>query len=388
MYDGPVSLSRGAAFAAAWVALSGAFAGRAQAQRTSSLSWVRLPGAESCISTQALAERVEQRLGRAAFVSASQADLSLEGHVERDAKKNAFVATLAVSDRKGQVLGRRVLRSPGEDCQALEPSLVLVVAIAIDPNATLPGMAGAEAALSPEVKAMLGQLGLPELSEQQLRDELAVPDPEAARAAAEAASAPQAKQARPGLQAPAAPSLAPVERSTPLRFRLALGLSGELGVLPQAGLGAALRLGVIPAHFWSFELFATGLLPQSLGLAGGAESARFRFVAGGLATCPLAFSPRGIELRACAGLRAGVLAGSGAGLTPSFSTSGPWLEAEGYGGIGIPLSSVFGLYAELGAGVPFVRDNFRYEDGLGQQRSVHRASAVTARAELGAGASF
>src|SRR5690242_20041849 len=140
----------------------------AQAQQTSSLSWVRLPGAESCISTQALAERVEQRLGRRVFVSASQADLSLEGRVERVAAPPAFVANLVVSDPLGRVLGRRVLRTAGTDCAQLEASLVLVIAIAIDPGASLAAVLGPEQALSDQAKAMLEQLELPKLSEQEL----------------------------------------------------------------------------------------------------------------------------------------------------------------------------------------------------------------------------
>src|SRR5947207_14748467 len=126
------------AFCYAVVACICGVASAAHAQRRSSLSWVRLRGTEDCISTQALAERVEQSVGHALFGSASQADLSPEGHVERTGKPSAFVATLVVSDRRGQVLGRRVLRAPGDDCAALTASLVLVIAIAIDPRAALP----------------------------------------------------------------------------------------------------------------------------------------------------------------------------------------------------------------------------------------------------------
>src|SRR5262245_9058418 len=80
-----------------WIALV-AFAPAARAQRTSSLGWVRLAGAEQCIATQQLAQRVEQRVGRAVFVSASQADLAIEGRVERAPDADAFVVTLVVSD--------------------------------------------------------------------------------------------------------------------------------------------------------------------------------------------------------------------------------------------------------------------------------------------------
>src|SRR5258708_255178 len=47
--------------------------------RTSSLSWLRMPGSDSCIATQALARSVEERLGRRVFVSAAEADVSVEG---------------------------------------------------------------------------------------------------------------------------------------------------------------------------------------------------------------------------------------------------------------------------------------------------------------------
>ena len=64
----------------------------AAAQRTSSLSWVRLEGADQCIGAQELARRVEERVGRRVFVSASQAELSLEGHVERQLRWVYFAA--------------------------------------------------------------------------------------------------------------------------------------------------------------------------------------------------------------------------------------------------------------------------------------------------------
>ena len=66
------------------------------AARTSSLSWIRLPGAERCVSTQDLARDVEQRLGHPIFVSPSEADVSVEGHIEPNrATLTALVQYLA-----------------------------------------------------------------------------------------------------------------------------------------------------------------------------------------------------------------------------------------------------------------------------------------------------
>ena len=58
-------------------------ASTARAERsTSALSWVRLPGSESCITAPELGARIEKHLGRAALVSPSVADVSIEGRAE------------------------------------------------------------------------------------------------------------------------------------------------------------------------------------------------------------------------------------------------------------------------------------------------------------------
>ena len=49
---------------AALMTVSGGARAQGAPSRTSSLSWVRLEGAESCIATQALANAVEERLKR------------------------------------------------------------------------------------------------------------------------------------------------------------------------------------------------------------------------------------------------------------------------------------------------------------------------------------
>lgn len=95
---------------------------------SASLSWVRLAGAEQCIATHELARRVEARLGRRSFVSASQAELSFEGRIERDARHDAWLATVVVSDRQGRMLGRRELRARGAECAAIDSSLAYVFA--------------------------------------------------------------------------------------------------------------------------------------------------------------------------------------------------------------------------------------------------------------------
>lgn len=352
----------------------------ARAQRTSSLSWVRLRGTEDCISTQALAERVEQRVGHAVFVSASQADLSLEGHVERSVKPSAFIATLVVSDRSGHVLGRRVLRAPGEHCDALTASLVLVIAIAIDPRAALP--ADGPADLSPEAKSMLEQLGLPELSDERIRAELGVPE------AAEQAT-PPAQEAHPApAPAPAAPTPPPAaSREDAARIEISLRLSGEIGVLPHPSLGLALGPSILVSDLLAVDVWLTALLPRSAAVPAAHGAASFTLIGAGAGACARFDADRPLELRACGGLRGGVLLSQGRDFDRDHSASGAWLEPTLYAAV-VFRSGRWLLTGRAGAGVPLVRDEFRYQDSDNQFHTLHRAWPLVARLELGAGLAF
>jgi hypothetical protein len=115
--------------------LSGNIA-RAEPPKKSSLSWVRLEGAESCVATQILARAVEQRLGRSVFVSAAEADLSVEGRVEK--KKSGWHAHVEVRDVHGKLLGTRDLDTAAASCDALTQPLSLVLAVMIDPLSPAP----------------------------------------------------------------------------------------------------------------------------------------------------------------------------------------------------------------------------------------------------------
>src|SRR5262249_47345297 len=95
--------------------------------RTSSLSWVRLQGAENCIATNALAQAVEGRLKRKVFVSASQADVSVEGSVSQTKRGPApeWRAAITIRDTHGNVIGTREIQRSGNSCtEALDESIV------------------------------------------------------------------------------------------------------------------------------------------------------------------------------------------------------------------------------------------------------------------------
>ena len=105
--------------------------------RTSSLSWIRMPGAESCVPTQELARDVEVRLARTVFVSASQADVSIEGRIDRKGNATHWHATIILRDSKGATIGTRELDRVDASCSGMNEQLALVIAVMIDPDAAL-----------------------------------------------------------------------------------------------------------------------------------------------------------------------------------------------------------------------------------------------------------
>ncbi|RLB57111.1 MAG: hypothetical protein DRJ42_01400 [Deltaproteobacteria bacterium] len=120
--------------AAPALAQGGPEAQASTASRTSSLSWVRLPGAEDCATAPELARAVEARLGREVFVAPRNAELSVEGRVA-PGDGGGFTATFAVATAGGEVLGERELGTESEDCSELTATVAFVVAVMIDPDA-------------------------------------------------------------------------------------------------------------------------------------------------------------------------------------------------------------------------------------------------------------
>ena len=107
------------------------------APRTSSLAWVRMPGAETCIDARALAQAVELRLGRPAFVAPTRGDVAIEARIERLQSPDAWHATITVFDDAGARTGLRELRTDRAECRAIDEELELVIALLIDPSAGL-----------------------------------------------------------------------------------------------------------------------------------------------------------------------------------------------------------------------------------------------------------
>jgi hypothetical protein len=349
---------------------------------TSSLSWVRLPGAESCLSTHQLAESVEKRLGHRAFVSASQAELSLEGRIERTAR-DRWSATLVVSDRNGHVLGKRELHARGDSCAAIERSLVLVVAIAIDPGAVQSAVLTSDDHLSDDANNLLDQLDLPVANDADLLDKLRIPEPAAAAAPA------------PGsYPIPPPPSAAgkPAPASVPVKHDLLLVLSARavFGVLPSAAVGGQLSLAYEPRTFVPFELLVFGYWPQTgPSSEDSAVPWQAHFVLYGLGgrLCPWSLGPAVLRVSLCGGAHLGVLSVDGRGFARDLNTTGPWAQLD----LQARLLARFGRFAlqlAATAGASLLRDQLEFADAAGVRRPLFRPDVFSLGLALGAGMFF
>lgn len=118
---------------AASLVLPGVASADGPRERSSSLSWVRLEGAESCLGGAALARAVEERLGRPVFVSAARGELVVEGRAERTTAPAGFRAVVTLAQGDGVVLGERVVDSAGASCDELGRLVAVAIAVMIDP---------------------------------------------------------------------------------------------------------------------------------------------------------------------------------------------------------------------------------------------------------------
>jgi hypothetical protein len=311
-------------------------AGAEPARRTSSLGWTRLPGAEGCVPPRALAQAVERRLGRAVLAPASQADVAVEGHIERAG--DGWRATITLTDAAGAPLGRRELGSQAADCRAIDDDLALVIALLIDPTA----------ALAPPPRPP---------------PPVDVPPPLPA-----------------ALPAPAPP--APPPSPPAWRFGAAAGAAVGFGLLPRVAVGFAARAHLVPPRWPSIEI-GGAVWPGNMESAGGA-GATFSLAYGTLAVCPGA-TAAGVFFSGCVGAQVGVLHVGGLGLPLAYQQDQPvfdvTVEARARRRIVGPLL----ISGGVGLVVPVRRDRFYYLDAQGTARDVFQMAPLGGVIDVGLG---
>ena len=236
-------------------------------------------------------------------------------------------------------------RFDGETCQAAADTLTVILALAVDPNASTPEQARATS--------------------------------EGGSLSASPPSAPAAVAPPPKPEAP--PPAPPPPRNEESRSAIAVGGSllffVDTGVLPKPSAGAAGLLRLSDAGV-SLEIGGRLLLPRSTTLeadpnAGGT----FRFAASELDGCVRLREP----FHGCVGFELGTLSGEGFGVDVPQTGMTTWFAVTAGAVARGRIAGDFGLEGRLGVAVPTERERFGLE-GLGE---LHQPDAVTLRGALG-----
>ena len=320
-----------------------ALANEPPAGELAALDWVRLESAASCPSGAEVTQAIEQRLGHSALVPKERADLVIEAKLERSASGGFRVEIALV--RGAAVVGRRELESENPSCQSIAETAALVIALTIDPEASLEPLSISTAP---------------------------TPEPSAARAAP---IPPPAVAVR--LQAQVVPA-----QHASWQGDLELSAGIATGTVPNWAAGVFVRGRALPPRLpLGIELEGVYFPSKRLeALPGkGADFTSF-YLGTGLCSRP----KRASRLSAswCAGVQVGMIAGQGYGfeVKPSFRTLTVALAARGALWFRVlrPLAVVLGP----SLAVPLKRDYFETETADGSE-ALFRMSAIGLGFNLG-----
>lgn len=272
------------------------------------LNWVRLKGAESCISPQELAVKVEQRLGRDVFVSSAAAEFALEGYI-RPVKGKGWAAQLLVTNREGEILGSRELTSDRAECSTLDDALALVIAVTLYPQAGFPNSA---IPLPDEVAARLDRMFSEEPTdfEPELSTEsnMSISDGVMQSPYRDESST----NADFGSQTDSSQGGSSPNKSWNLGFALGGGLG--LGLTPNPSLGIGFLARFETPAFWPLDFRANYWFGETEKVNSNLQI-MISLLAIDLGLCPV--SPRGevLSFRLCGGLEVGAIITSSKGFS-------------------------------------------------------------------------
>lgn len=335
---------------------------QAQAKRAAALNWVRMPGAESCVDGVTLAASVEQRLGGRVFFAPAEATLVVEGHAERT--QQGYRALLRIADPEGTALGDRELQTAGKDCTELGETVVLVLAVMIDPD----GEVRSQAAPAP------------------------VPEPPAAPP--EPPPAPTCPDPEPCPEPPATP---PATDGPTWKGGFGMLGAASLDQLPSPALNLLLH-GRLEHDRWG-ALHLSGAMSSAVNeplLAGseveGGQSVRGRFDVWyvGVDVCPLNQALGPVSLGLCAGVQMGRSRVEVRGAPEARErVQEPWLNARAGLFAEARLFGPLRLHLGVGMGALLLRTTLRAQVGdASQATDLHRPANFNYRGEAGLVAVF
>jgi hypothetical protein len=301
---------------------------------------------EGCTSRERIIDATRTRLAESRFDM--PAELFAHGTVTQE--RGGFFVALAVKDATGRAVGEREVHVEGTSCTAVEEAAALVLAMMIVAS---PRPEPASSLERPE--QLPGKAG---------SSDTPPPVP------------PNASSSR----------LGPPARSATKSPRLSLGAAGvaTLGVLPDAGLGLALRAAYTPGEILWLGLEATFEAGGSIRAAG--RDVGFQFLHASAFAGARVLRIAAVEVILTGALRAGVIRV----LPDGFAVVESEARAAVVGGPGALVRTRLAphvfveVFPELDA--VFIRDSFEIRDG--SQVPIHRPDPFAARLSLGFGYEF
>lgn len=261
----------------------------AQTPTSFSLSWVRGRGAESCLSTRALAQKIEALFGRAMFFSASDAEMSIEASIERQEEARQWYIRIAVSNPDGDILGGRELRIVKDNCDAIIEPITVIIALMMDPEGQSVNLPG---------NILNGEFDVAE----ELLEEISS-KPEAREKSKSPKKVVTKTRERNGEDQTTAIS---DRRDQSLTWRpiLSLDAVANTGLLPNVGFGVSASSTQIIGELWPIEIRGTFLFENAKTLDTSEGEVGFYGVLATIRACPLRFKSLG-QIMLCAGFDTG-----------------------------------------------------------------------------------
>lgn len=281
------------------------------------------------------------------FVSASQAELSIEGRIEPRSKRG-YVAVVSVDDRSGRPLGSRKLATSRADCRALDQTVALAIALMVDPDAALSRKPARQAAAPPPVSAPR-----PRVIEKRVPVYVPVP-----------------------IERPP-PALRPNWRGD-----VFAAVSAGAGYLPNPSLAAVGGASLEPPHFVSLEAVVTVFLPQQEPAPRGA-TVSFFLAKMGLFVCPLSRRGQTLAGRVCGGTEGGIMIATGHGFDADHAGVRPQFAVAARARLSVKILGPLALAGALSGSIPLEREQFVYHEASGTQVKLFRVPAVEAQGEIG-----
>ncbi|WP_394845986.1 hypothetical protein LZC95_00800 [Pendulispora brunnea] len=297
-----------------------------------------------------MAQAVEARLRRKVFVSASQADVSVEGSVSQTKRGAApeWRAALTIRDARGNVIGTREIQRSGSSCsEALDESIVFVVSVMIDPDAAL-------GKTTPEPEPPPPPPPPPPPQVIVKREEVVVQ----------------------------------VEPPDPWRFEANAGGILSVGLLPSVGAGMTAAVLLKPPSFWGIEFSGTYWARGTADSNQPGASSDVSLAYGGVALCPLHWEKGVFSYRGCAGFELGTMQSRGVGFPEARSDEALVAHAFLPSRFGLRVAGPLVVSLGLSLIVPIVRTELSYRASNGSQQAIFRPAPIAGATDLSFGLRF